>query len=196
MIIARLKNWRKMIPAMDCIPGCHKCCEGFAPDMMKEEWYRINHPGKYSMGEPFTACPFLGTKGCEIYFQRPLICRLFGTVAREEVEAAELPGGLTIFCREGMQPKEPLPLADALKITTAYIRLQHHQLGQTVDDFIHWHKVADLNADIPEKFQWLQYFLSTATGKKFLQMQRQQLVLDGQQLARVHKMTQIMEAKA
>ena len=195
MIIARLKNWRKMIPAMECHPGCHKCCDGFAPDMMKEEWYRINHPGKYSMGEPLDTCPFLIDKGCEIYHQRPLICRMFGTVAKEDVEAADLPGGLTIFCREGMQPKTPLPLADALRITTDYIRLQHHQVGQTVQDFAHWHKVADLKAEIPEKFQWLQYFLATATGRKLYQMQRQRLVLDDRELARVQKMTEIMEAR-
>ena len=28
------------------------------------------------------SCPHLGDKGCEVYAERPLICRLFGTTPR------------------------------------------------------------------------------------------------------------------
>ncbi|MGT2431225.1 YkgJ family cysteine cluster protein [Cupriavidus basilensis] len=28
------------------------------------------------------SCPHLGSKGCQVYAERPLICRLFGTTPR------------------------------------------------------------------------------------------------------------------
>lgn len=28
------------------------------------------------------SCPYLGAKGCEVYGERPLICRLFGTTPK------------------------------------------------------------------------------------------------------------------
>lgn len=28
------------------------------------------------------SCPYLGAKGCEVYGERPLICRVFGTTPR------------------------------------------------------------------------------------------------------------------
>ena len=194
MIVRLLKNWRKQIPAMQCAPDCHHCCEGFAPAMMKEEWYRINHPGKMSIGEPINACPFLGAQGCEIYHQRPIICRLFGTVAREEVESADL--GLTIFCPKGMEPKEPLPLATALKIETDYIRYQHQELRRTIADFGYWCQVTEMGTELAPKFQWLQYFLSTMSGKQALQMQRQKMELNPQEIKKVERMAALMEGRA
>lgn len=36
-------------------------------------------------------CPYLGEHGCEVYSERPLICRLFGTTPR-------------LLCPNGMRP--------------------------------------------------------------------------------------------
>ena len=70
-----LKKIRKSIPKFTCKPGCHACC-GPVP-FSKEEWKRVK-----DKREPAKAlgCAYLGKDGCEIYDERPMMCRLFGVV--------------------------------------------------------------------------------------------------------------------
>ena len=196
MIIRLLKNWRKAIPAMDCEPGCHACCEGFVPAMMKEEWYRINHPGKYSTGQPITACPFLGAQGCEIYHQRPIICRLYGTVAKEEAAATGFDELGRVCCPKEKHPATPLSPIDAWRLQSDYVRYQQRELRQTIEDFKRWLPLANPDEMLPQKFEWLNYFTATETGQKFLEMQLNPSPLSPEQEGKYRKMQELMEARA
>ncbi|RQW25486.1 YkgJ family cysteine cluster protein [Rhodobacteraceae bacterium CH30] len=77
----KIRFFRSQIPAFACVPGCHDCCGPVTTS--SEEMARL--PRK-STAEHETAlaalsCPHLGDKGCQVYSERPLICRLFGTTA-------------------------------------------------------------------------------------------------------------------
>ena len=72
-IIARL---RERIPTFKCKPGCHDCCGPVTAS--SEEMLRL--PVKSDVEE--LNCVHLGPNGCEVYEERPLICRLFGTTPK------------------------------------------------------------------------------------------------------------------
>lgn len=98
-----LDEIRAMIPeGFTCKEGCSECC-GPIP-ISPEEWARItdSRAGRLALRRhldvhieerrgSFTvawvnaggrlACPFLGPKGCMVYDERPLVCRLFGQLA-------------------------------------------------------------------------------------------------------------------
>ena len=64
------------IPSFICIPDCTDCC-GPVP-FAKSEWNRVKDKRQ---GGASLMCPYISPNGggCEIYKQRPFICRLFGT---------------------------------------------------------------------------------------------------------------------
>lgn len=73
---------RERVPTFECVPGCHDCC---GPVTASTE--EVSRLGLKSDAEHETAlaeynCPYLGKNGCEVYSERPLICRLFGTTSR------------------------------------------------------------------------------------------------------------------
>lgn len=158
----QLKRWQKQIPAMKCSPGCHACCEGYAPSMTKAEWYEIKHPGKFSRGKTIETCPFLGASGCEIYSRRPLICRLFGTVEADQLNA------FNAFCPSGETPARPLSLRQALKIQTEYEGELWNQACKLIIQFISYLKMPGETKPAPMKFQYLRYLFSTPDGQKGL----------------------------
>jgi hypothetical protein len=141
--------------------------------MTLAEWREIRHPGKYVSGSVLPACPFLGDLGCEIYARRPLICRLFGSVAPDDPALVELAGTFPISCPRGYHPEAPLPLAAALKIQVAYQEYANRELQQVIGD---WHKFLRSPGGkpgplaLPEKFQWLRYVLSTREGQTTLRL--------------------------
>jgi Fe-S-cluster containining protein len=79
----RLIKLRARIPDMDCPKGCHDCCSG---------------------------CLLLADDGCSVYFDRPLICKLFGTI--------ENAGFLK--CPHGRLPENPLTPDEAFEIMNEY----------------------------------------------------------------------------
>lgn len=78
----KIEDLRRRIPSFMCIVGCHDCC---GPVLASpEEVARL--PAKTDQ-EHETAladynCVYLGEHGCQVYNERPLICRLFGTTPR------------------------------------------------------------------------------------------------------------------
>jgi uncharacterized protein len=79
------------IPTFECKPGCHGCC-GLVPFTTSER-DRVAAIRPLDQWEPFVdgswvptaalttmTCPFLGADGCSIYEDRPIVCRLFGSV--------------------------------------------------------------------------------------------------------------------
>lgn len=77
-----LRFLRQRIPAFECKPGCHDCCGPVTAS--SEEMARL--PRKTAAEQALAlaelSCPHLGAKGCQVYAERPLICRLFGTTPR------------------------------------------------------------------------------------------------------------------
>lgn len=74
-----IRFYRNHIPAFACVPGCHDCCGPVTAS--SDEVARL--PAKTEVEHQAALdqynCPYLGKNGCEVYGERPLICRLFGT---------------------------------------------------------------------------------------------------------------------
>ncbi len=68
-----LKLYAKIPKMTTCVPGCTRCC-GPVP-FTPSERAKIGAMSTVLM----LTCPFVGEKGCEIYENRPFMCRLFGT---------------------------------------------------------------------------------------------------------------------
>jgi|SRR3990172_438196 len=83
-IADRHKSLYSQIPTFSCKPGCHECC-GPVP-VSEWETEQIGIENTIDLGIRTTAftkkasCKLLGPDGCMKYDQRPLLCRLFGTV--------------------------------------------------------------------------------------------------------------------
>ena len=88
----QIRFFRKHIPSFACLPGCHDCCGPVTAS--PEEMARL--PGKTTAEHDAALaelnCPYLGKNGCEVYAERPLICRLFGTTPK-------------LACPHGMRPE-------------------------------------------------------------------------------------------
>lgn len=89
----KIRFFRRHIPAFACLPGCHDCC---GPVTTSPE--EISLLPEKSLAEHEAAlaelnCPYLGKNGCEVYAERPLICRLFGTSPQ-------------LACPHGLRPDE------------------------------------------------------------------------------------------
>lgn len=73
-----IKSLRDQIPEFECIPGCTDCCGivSFSP----YEWNTLLIHQQHTT----FACPYIAgdNGGCSIYDDRPIPCRLFGTVPR------------------------------------------------------------------------------------------------------------------
>jgi uncharacterized protein len=79
------------IPSFSCKEGCHACC-GIVP-FNEAEKQKASAARPLEQWEPFVdgrwvtvsalmtmKCPFLSAGGCSIYDDRPMVCRLFGSV--------------------------------------------------------------------------------------------------------------------
>lgn len=73
---------RQHIPSFACKPGCHDCCGPVTAS--SEEMARLPRKTEAEHATALAAwhCPHLGENGCQVYAERPLICRLFGTTPR------------------------------------------------------------------------------------------------------------------
>ena len=72
--IKALKKLRQRIPGLQCIPGCSDCCGPVV--FSKTEWDRVKDKRRATS----ITCPYVEDGKCAIYRDRPIICRLFGTV--------------------------------------------------------------------------------------------------------------------
>lgn len=62
-----------LVPAFECEPGCTECCGPIV--FARGEWDRLEDKRESEEER----CPYLGAGGCEIYEQRPMMCRLLGS---------------------------------------------------------------------------------------------------------------------
>ncbi|MGO3405668.1 YkgJ family cysteine cluster protein [Marinomonas sp.] len=75
-IIARL---RSNIPSFECTPGCHDCCGPVTTSSEEMSRLPVKTDAEHDAALADFSCVHLGPNGCEVYDERPLICRLFGT---------------------------------------------------------------------------------------------------------------------
>ena len=77
-----IRFFRKSIPSFACEPGCHDCCGPVTAS--SEEVSRLPQKTEAAHVEALANynCVYLGVNGCQVYDERPLICRLFGTTPR------------------------------------------------------------------------------------------------------------------
>ena len=80
--LRKLRDLREQIPAFACVAGCHDCCGPVTAS--SEEMSRLPRKADNVRDAALAdlSCPHLGEHGCEVYDERPLICRLFGTTPR------------------------------------------------------------------------------------------------------------------
>ncbi|MGZ8270811.1 MAG: YkgJ family cysteine cluster protein [Methylophilus sp.] len=74
-----IRFYRKHIPALECVSGCHDCCGPVTATSEEVAKLPIKTAAEHKTALAHFSCPYLGKKGCEVYGDRPLICRLFGT---------------------------------------------------------------------------------------------------------------------
>lgn len=74
-----LKRLRSNIPSFECVPGCHDCCGPVTASSEEMSRLPVKTEAEHDAALAHLSCPHLGVNGCEVYDERPLICRLFGT---------------------------------------------------------------------------------------------------------------------
>ncbi|NMM38060.1 MAG: YkgJ family cysteine cluster protein [Glaciimonas sp.] len=106
----KIKFFRNRIPAFECIPGCHDCCGPVTTSTEEMARLPVKSEEEHDAALAVLSCPHLGDNGCEVYAERPLICRLFGTTPR-------------LACPNGRRP--------AVMIDPRIEQQIHHYFGQT-----------------------------------------------------------------
>ncbi|HBY87984.1 MAG TPA: zinc/iron-chelating domain-containing protein [Colwellia sp.] len=75
-IVERL---RECIPTFKCTPGCHDCCGPVTTSSEEMSRLPVKTIAEHEAALDHYNCVHLGPNGCEVYEERPLICRVFGT---------------------------------------------------------------------------------------------------------------------
>ncbi len=73
---------RQHIPSFECKPDCHDCCGPVTTSSEEMAMLPEKSEQKHAAAMSELSCPHLSHKGCQVYDERPLICRLFGTTPR------------------------------------------------------------------------------------------------------------------
>lgn len=77
-----IRFFRERIPAFECTPGCHDCCGPVTASTEEMARLPVKTDEEHDAALAEYNCPYLGKHGCQVYGERPLICRLFGTTPR------------------------------------------------------------------------------------------------------------------
>jgi uncharacterized protein len=102
----KIDQLRLQIPGFACEPGCHDCCGPVTASAEELARLPVKSIAEHDAALAQYNCVHLGPQGCEVYEQRPLICRLFGTTA-------------SLPCPRGRGPEQP---------TEAHVEQQVHRL--------------------------------------------------------------------
>lgn len=78
----KIQFFRRRIPAFECVPGCHDCCGPVTTSSEEMSRLPVKSAAEHETALAELSCPHLGGQGCQVYAERPLICRLFGTTPR------------------------------------------------------------------------------------------------------------------
>lgn len=77
-----IRELRRQIPSFACVPGCHDCCGPVTTSSTEMARLPVKSEAVHEAALAALSCPHLGADGCQVYDERPLICRLFGTTPR------------------------------------------------------------------------------------------------------------------
>lgn len=102
---------RTLIPQFECLPGCIDCC-GPTP-RSKWEWDQVKDKRFMSRKRPLD-CPYSYNGKCDVYEDRPILCRLYGTTV-------DLP------CPHGKSPLLPLSHEQTQAIMGRYMDILDHE---------------------------------------------------------------------
>ncbi|WP_137819041.1 YkgJ family cysteine cluster protein [Pseudomonas sp. 2FG] len=78
----KIEYLRQRIPAFECVPGCHDCCGPVTTSSEEMSRLPVKSDAEHEAALAELNCVHLGPNGCQVYAERPLICRLFGTTPR------------------------------------------------------------------------------------------------------------------
>jgi hypothetical protein len=78
----KIEALRQRVPSFTCIVGCHDCCGPVTASSEEVARLPVKTEAEHAAALAELSCPYLGKHGCEVYGERPLICRLFGTTPR------------------------------------------------------------------------------------------------------------------
>ncbi|HJW81759.1 MAG TPA: YkgJ family cysteine cluster protein [Acidiferrobacterales bacterium] len=78
----KVRSLREQIPSFECQPGCHDCCGPVTTSTEEMARLPVKSDAEHATALAELSCPHLGEHGCQVYAERPLICRLFGTTPR------------------------------------------------------------------------------------------------------------------
>ncbi len=78
----KIRFLRQRIPSFKCQPGCHDCCGPVTTSSEEMAMLPVKSEQEHEAALAELSCPHLGDNGCQVYAERPLICRLFGTTPR------------------------------------------------------------------------------------------------------------------
>ncbi|PKG74676.1 zinc/iron-chelating domain-containing protein [Shewanella sp. Choline-02u-19] len=106
-IVTRL---RERIPTFECVPGCHDCCGPVTTSSEEMSCLPVKTDAEHDAALEEWNCVHLGPKGCKVYKQRPLICRVFGTTSN-------------MPCPNGRKPEEMLDTETEAQV--------HHYIANT-----------------------------------------------------------------
>jgi hypothetical protein len=99
----KLLDLYRQIPEFKCKESCHDCC--VPVPFSKSEWAAVKDKREATGID----CPYATGNGCDIYEQRPFMCRLFGAVDY-----------WVLKCPHGCGPDKFLKEAKARKLTKLY----------------------------------------------------------------------------
>ena len=88
----KINQLRAKIPTFRCIKGCHDCCGPVTVSSEEMARLPVKSNAEHDAALNELSCAYLGAQGCEIYAERPLICRLFGTTP-------------SLLCPNGQRPE-------------------------------------------------------------------------------------------
>ncbi|WP_432721395.1 YkgJ family cysteine cluster protein [Jeongeupia wiesaeckerbachi] len=107
-----IRFFRERIPSFECEPGCHDCCGPVTTS--SEEMARLPRKSTAERDAALAElnCPHLGPKGCQVYTERPIICRLFGTTPK-------------LACPRGRRPETMVDPAVEQQVYDFFAEVRH-----------------------------------------------------------------------
>ncbi len=103
---------RRRIPTFACVPGCHDCCGPVTASSEEMAMLPVKSDTEHAAALAELSCPHLGDKGCQVYAERPLICRLYGTTPR-------------LACPNGKRPEVMIDLHIEQQIAQYFATTRH-----------------------------------------------------------------------
>lgn len=108
----KIRFFRARIPSFECEPGCHDCCGPVTTSTEEMARLPVKNDDEYEAALADLSCPHLGDNGCQVYAERPLICRLFGTTPR-------------LACPNGKQPEVMIDPQIEQQIHLFFVQARH-----------------------------------------------------------------------